>query len=514
MSEDIVHECGVMALYALKGAAEQDVTPRIPRMLLDLQTRGQLAAGFSCYQPSRAELLSTHKGLGTVAEVLNASQPATLRSLLRDHSGVAAIAHTRYATTGADDVRYAQPFERRHARRWKWFAYAFNGTLSNYPELREHLVDRGYHFTLDNDTEIIMHTLAHGLAGDQLPPLERVMESIATEFDGAYVIAFLDALGRMFIARDPLGMRPMNWAVADGIFAAASESVALSNAGFSDIRALAPGEMLIVDGENIRLHRFAPQGKLARCFFEWIYFSSVASEIDGAGVYASRAAAGRYLASVEDQPCSDDAIVVPVPDTAKAAADSYAFALGMPCMEGIIRNRYVGRTFIQPKTLRGSGATSKYTPLPTVLAGKRVFLVDDSIVRSTTLQVLVRQLREVGGAKEVHVRVACPPIIAPCFYGIDMSTLTELFAATYVDANGGKLTAEGLARMVEALDIDSLRFLPVDALGGIIGGEQDSLCLGCVTGHYPTPAGRQLIALARKHAELGQTDRLLGKPRS
>jgi amidophosphoribosyltransferase len=216
-------------------------------------------------------------------------------------------------------------------------------------------------------------------------------------------------------------------------------------------------------------------------------------------VYLSRARAGQRLAEAETEKIDEDCIVVPVPDTAKAAADAFAFRLGIPSVEGLIRNRYVGRTFIQPKDIRGKSAHSKYTPLPSVLAGKRVFLVDDSIVRSTTVRELIKQLYQRGGAKEVHVRVACPPIIAPCFYGIDMSTFKELFAAHYAPPGyNGTPTPAMLARMARDLGVNSLRYLNVDDLGPCIRIDGRRICTGCVTGKQPTPMGSKLMAQARK----------------
>lgn len=516
MGEDLHHECGVAALYwldepvngwSLPGVepGRDNVAVLLPTMLLHLQNRGQLAAGFSTYNAGRPQLLDTYKDVGTVTEVFHLSQPEKCRALVEEYAGKAAIGHTRYATSGADDSRYAQPFERHHGRLWKWFSFAFNGTLSNYPALRDDLINkRGYHFSLGTDTEIIMHTLAYGLRGEKLPSLKRVMVEVASGFDGAYNLVFLDALGRMFVARDPLGFRPLHWAVQGHLFGAASESVALANMGFSEIHALDPGQMAVVEHGKLRLERFAAVRPKARCFFEWVYFANVASEIDGSSVYRSRAAAGSRLAEMEDQRLDADCIVVPVPDTAKAAADSFAFNLKIPCMEGLIRNRQIGRTFIQPDTTRGESARRKYTPLPSVLEGKRVFLVEDSIVRSTTLRSLVQQLRERGKATEVHVRVACPPIIAPCFYGIDMSTLDELFAPRFADPRyRGRLSQATLARMATTLQVDSLRYLPVDDLSTVIGCERESLCLGCVTGRYPTPWGNRLVRRARGNQRQG-----------
>jgi len=278
---------------------------------------------------------------------------------------------------------------------------------------------------------------------------------------------------------------------------------ALANMGFTEIRALEPGQMIIIENGKLRVEQFAGYNNRARCFFEWVYFSNVASEIDGCSVYKSRVDAGGRLAEMEDQSMDEDCIVVPVPDTAKAAADSFAYHMKIPCVEGLIRNRYVGRTFIQPNSTRSHSARSKYTPLPSVLAGKRVFLLEDSIVRSTTLRALVDQVRNRGHARQVHVRVACPPIISPCFYGIDMSTLGELFAQQFVPTRyNGCPKGQMLNKMAKTLGVDSLKYLSVQDLGPSIGCEANSLCLGCVTGKYPTDWGNKLMGLGRrKHKE-------------
>lgn len=520
MSEDLHHECGVAGLYWLDKPAgkagrvsrlisEGNVTPLMPAMLLDLQNRGQLASGMSSYNPRRSQLLDTYKEIGTVIEAFRMSHPAKHQSILTQYAGRAVIGHTRYATSGADDTRYAQPFERPHGRLWKWFAFAFNGNLANYAELRDRLLRRkDYHFTLNTDTEIVMHALGYRLRGDSQPSLRNVMASMAREFDGAYNIVFLDGQGRMFIARDPLGIRPMNWAVDGRLFATASESVALANMGFTDIRSFEPGEMAVVENGQLRFERFAPRKRHAHCFFEWVYFSNVASTIDNTSVYLARARSGERLAEVEDQKMDASCIVVPVPDTAKAAADAFAFRMGIPCVEGLIRNRYVGRTFIQPKTTRGDSAKSKYTPLPRVLEGKRVFIIEDSIVRSTTLATLVEQILKRGGAREVHVRVACPPIVAPCFYGIDMSTLGELFAPRHLPPNyNGEPDQATLERMAKALGINSLRYLTVPDLGPCLNVDGHDLCNGCVTGQYPTDWGRRLIRSARRNLNSGREGR-------
>jgi len=512
LSEDLHHECGVAALYWLAepvskpGPASRsvrggNVSPLMPGILLDLQNRGQLAAGISTYNPKRVQLLDTYKGLGTVMEAFGMSQPARYRDTLERHAGRAAIGHTRYATCGADDVRHAQPFERHHGRLWKWFAFGFNGQLANFTELRARLsAKQHYHFSLNSDTEILMHYLAYRLRGNEPADLAKVMSSLARQVDGAYNIVFLDAMGRMVVARDPLGFRPLSYATQGRLFAAASESVALSNLGFTDVRQIPPGHAAIIEQGRLRIERFARSRRIAHCFFEWVYFSNVASTIDDSSVYMARARSGRWLAELEDQQIDSSSIVVPVPDTAKAAADAFAHCLGIPCVEGLIRNRYIGRTFIQPSSTRGRSAKGKYTALPAVLSCKRVFLIEDSIVRSTTLATLASMIRRQGGAKEVHVRVACPPIIAPCFYGIDMSTLGELFAPRFVPRGyRGRPDEKMLSRMAEALGVDSLRYLAVNDLAACLHLSADELCTGCVTGQYPTAWGNKLITRARRN---------------
>lgn len=389
--------CGIAAVSG-PGAAKL-----IPRMLLDLQHRGQQSAGIATGSAVR-------KGPGTVPEVF------------RDYhvcGGDTAIGHVRYATSqGAP-----QPWVQGH------FALAWNG----------HLNVEG------SDTEHLANTIIrYGLDG-------------LVDLDGAYSLAVLNN-GAIAVARDPLGIRPLSWGYKDGVFAAASESVALTNLGF-EARDVEPGTMVI----NGQVTRFA-EARPRHCFFEHVYFASPASVVNGTSVYAARSVLGEELALLETEPLHN-AIVVPVPDTARAAADAFAYELGLPCREGLIRNRYVGRTFIQG----GNGANEKYTLLPEVLAGKRVFLIDDSIVRGKTMRALVSRIRE--HAAEVHVRVTCPPIIAPCFYGIATPTVAELFRGD--------------------LGADSLRYLPIEALDRL-GPNQ---CHACVTGDYPTPEGQRLYEI-------------------
>jgi amidophosphoribosyltransferase len=216
--------------------------------------------------------------------------------------------------------------------------------------------------------------------------------------------------------------------------------------------------------------------------------------MDDRSVYLARKALGEELARMETVPPGDDLVVVPVPDTSKAAADAMAYALGVPCLEGLIRNRYAGRTFIEGGAGRAAKAAAKYTPLPEVLSGKRVLLVEDSIVRSTTMRVLLDRIRTVGGAREIHVRIACPPIMAPCFYGIDMSRIRELFAPPFLAS--GLPPDQMFAEMAAELGADSLRYLPVEAISRAIGKPPAELCRACVTGDYPTPWGQKLYQVA------------------
>ncbi len=515
---DLHEECGIAAVYHLPGEQLSPLCPDqgfeqasrlVPRMLLDIQNRGQLAAGFTTYNPHRDQLIDTHKDVGSVTEVFRLAHRVQCESLMREYGGRAAIGHVRYATCGEDDRSYAQPFERHHLLKYKWFSFAFNGQLANYQDLRNRLLsDADHHLARETDTEIIMHEISREFSGDRRPSLSEMMRNVSQRFDGAYSLVFLNAEGDMLVGRDPLGIKPLCYAKEGPLFAAASESVALLNLGFKpeNIKSLLPGQAATIRNGRFEVERYSTSGRRAHCFFEWVYFANVASTLDERGVYLSRTALGRELARLELQEGrvlrDHDTIVVPVPDTSKAAADAMAFELGVPSMEGLIRNRYAGRTFIEGGEGRRRKAETKYTPLREVLAGKRVFLVEDSIVRSTTMRVLLHRIREFGGAREIHVRVACPPIIAPCFYGIDMSTIRELFAPAFL--HGGPLSKEIEAEMARQLGADSLRYLPVESIARAIGYDSDQLCQACITGLYPTPAGQKLYELALEDARNGE----------
>jgi amidophosphoribosyltransferase len=520
MSE-LYHECGVAAVYHLPSLHCSPLVPEgdaqftsalIRRMLLDMQNRGQLSAGISRYHaaPANGQLLDTFRDLGSVQEVFRLSHAAKADSLMRRYSGPAAIGHVRYATCGKDDRSYAQPFEIHHFDCRKWFSFAFNGQLANYRELASEILNKAHHHLVrQTDTEVLMHEISTYLERQKSSCLVEIMSAVNRRLDGAYSLALLNARGEMLIARDPLGIKPLCYAIQGPLFAAASESVALLNLGFqrTEIQPLQPGHCItIVDGK-IEFHQFADDVGQAHCFFEWIYFANVASTLDNRGVYTARTALGKEMARLEREAglieIDENTIVVPVPDTSKAAADSMAYHLQVPSQEGLIRNRYSGRTFIESsQEARAERARIKYTPLREVLEGKRVILVEDSIVRSTTMKALLQRIREEGGTKEIHVRIACPPIVAPCYYGIDMSTIGELFAPKFYHP-GEPLTDAIQDRMAKELGCDTLRYLPIESISRAIGIERQGLCQACICCEYPTPTGQRLYQLDRDQFLMG-----------
>src|SRR5262245_59974407 len=304
--DELHHECGIAAVYHLPGgqpsrlaplAGPEHVSRLMPRILLDLQNRGQLAAGMASYNPTRDKLIDTYKQIGTVLEAFRLNHPDKYESIMREYAGRAAIGHVRYATCGANDRSHAQPFERHHGCKWKWFAFAFNGQLANFKQLRDELLTLAdYHLTRNVDTEVIMHYLSYEMRSDERPDLVDVFKNLCRKFDGAYNLVYLNAMGDMAIGRDPKGFRPLCYAQDGPLFAAASESVPLLNLGFQNIRSLEPGEMIVIQDNQLRIERFAPRQIPSHCFFEWIYFANVASTLDERSVYLSRAALGKELA--------------------------------------------------------------------------------------------------------------------------------------------------------------------------------------------------------------------------
>lgn len=508
MSEPLRHNCGVAAV-SLKNKDENNALFYLYRILLNLQNRGQLSAGITTYNAKRPQLLDTYRNMGTVNEVFRTSNIPKSMEIFKKYAGSKGIGHVRYATCGPDDRAAAQPFERKHGRMWKWFSFGFNGQLVNFQDLKKALQEKvDYHFVLDNDTEIIMHYIARELKGTQKPNAVDVFRKLTKKFDGAFCISFINAHGEMIIARDPMGFRPMCYSIKDGDLYVASESNALTNLGLHEFKSLEPGHLIYVSDGRIEIVQYAKSPRKAHCMFEWVYFSNVGSVLDGKSVYITRKNLGKELAKLETEKITQDYVVVPVPDTAKAAADAYAFELKAPIAEGLIRNRFVGRTFIEGSE-RELKVLNKYTVIREILRDKKVMLIDDSIVRGTTIRQIVKVLKDIGGAKEVHLRITCPPIRAPCFYGIDMSTIGELLAPKYEgDIKNRDISKETCRKIAEDMGADSLIYQSMDGLIRALGFPEKDLCNACLNGIYPTVSGKATYARALKEWKEGK---VLGK---
>lgn len=494
MNEELREECGIAAVYQLdqETAPPMNVTQYIPTILLDLQNRGQLSAGVTSYNQNRNRLLHTYKELGNVEKVFRLHSSSHSRHLMEQYSGTIAIGHVRYATSGIEDQDFAQPFERVHGRKRKWFSIGFNGNLSNFESLRDYLIEKGYHITYSTDTEVMMHYFNKEIMEDNPRSYKEIVASLANTFDGAYNITFLNAEGDLVVMRDPLGIKPVCYGLKDNLLIVASESVVFTRLGIDDYKDLEPGTILIATRkEGFRIERYCELKRTAHCHFEWVYFANLASSLDKRSVFKARRLMGRLLSEIEDQEITEDSRVVPVPETAKVAGDAFGFKLGISVIDGLIRNRYVGRTFIEGEN-RQSVIKRKFTPLRELLENKKIFLVDDSLVRAVTLKTIISDLRNRGKAKEIHVRIACPTILAPCFYGINIPTVKELFASKYWK-KGQPLnhSLETLAEMAEELGADSIKFLTIDRLTKSIGCPEDQLCTACINANYPTPAGKE-----------------------
>ncbi|MFA5930826.1 MAG: amidophosphoribosyltransferase [archaeon] len=469
------HKCGICGV-----SLKENAQGSLYKMLLQLQHRGQLSAGITAYRPDESLILVTHKELGLVNTVFRAEHAGKFASNMQKLDSKKGIGHVRYATCGADDKSYAQPFERTHGKKIKWFSFCFNGNISNYLDLKKDLEENNYHLVRDTDTEVIMHIISKAMKDTGENNFVQVFSELSKKLDGSYNIAFINAEGTLIAARDPIGFRPLCYAIKDGEAAFASESVALNYAGFGEVKDLEPGTMLIVEKDSFRIERFAESPRCAHCFFEWVYFAHPASVIDGKLVYEVRRSLGELLAKLETQKLDKDCIVVPVPDSSTPSGEGFAEALGIPLKEGLIRNRYTGRTFIESNK-RGERVSEKFMLIKQLVEGKKVFLVEDSIVRGTTLKHLIAFIRKVGKPKEVHVRVSCPPITSPCFYGIDMSSKKELIA--------NQKSVDEIAKEVGA---DSLIYQSMENLVKAVGLEKNKLCLACLNGEYPTKNGELL----------------------
>ncbi|HVN06097.1 MAG TPA: amidophosphoribosyltransferase [Bryobacteraceae bacterium] len=448
-------ECGVFAVYGHPEAAKMTYLG-----LYALQHRGQESAGICT---SDGAGLHCHKAMGHVADIFTT---ATLAKL----PGKLAIGHTRYSTAGDTVLLNAQPFSVSCNK--GRVAVAHNGNITNAIELRSELERRGSIFQANSDTEVILHLVAHSsertLAG--------ALRDALLQIEGAFSLVFL-AEDRIIVARDPHGFRPLAVGQLElnghTCYVFASETCAFDLIGAAYLHDVEPGEMVIAGPEGVTRERFAPQRELAHCAFEHVYFSRPDSLVFGRAVQESREMLGRLLA--REQPADAD-VVVPVPDSGVAAALGYSAESGLPFRHALIRNHYIGRTFIEPsQAIRDFGVKLKLNPVRYLLEGKSVVLVDDSIVRGTTSRKIVRMVRQ-AGARAVHLRISCPPTISPCFYGVDTPTKRELIAANN--------NVEGIRRFVEA---DTLGYLSLASLRAAVGDtEKHEYCYACYTGDYPT----------------------------
>ncbi|HMQ30326.1 MAG TPA: amidophosphoribosyltransferase [Chloroflexaceae bacterium] len=445
------HECGVFGIVA----PDADVARLTFFGLYALQHRGQESAGIAV---SNGRAVRFHKDMGLVAQVFNEEK-------LRPLAGYLAIGHTRYSTTGSSKLENAQPFVVESAL--GPLAVGHNGNLANAASLRRELLTRGVGLTSTSDSEVITQMLA----GGEGRTWDEKLKVFMVRAQGAYCLTVLtrDAL---FAVRDPWGLHPLCLGrLGEGGWVVASESCAFGPIGAEFVREIEPGEIVALTEEGPRTLAHMPAPRQAECLFEYIYFARPDSQLHGAALHAVRVEQGRELA--REAPAAAD-VVIPVPDSATPAAIGFAQESGIPYSEGLIKNRYIGRTFIQPDDrMRKVGISLKFNPLPDNLAGKRVVLVDDSIVRGNTSGPIVRLLRE-AGASEVHVRVSSPPIRHPCFLGVDMATYPELIAHRL-----------SIAEICAHLGADSLAYLSLDGLIRASRRDQASFCRGCFTGQYP-----------------------------
>jgi amidophosphoribosyltransferase len=447
-------ECGIFGIYGHPEAAKLAYLG-----LYALQHRGQEGAGI-CASDGRR--LINRKSRGLVNE---AFPPKVLEELI----GTMAIGHTRYSTAGDSSILNAQPFMVECNK--GQIAIAHNGNLTNAIELRRELDATGSIFQATSDTEVILHLIARS----RERTLAAALREALLQVEGAYSLLVL-AAGQLIVVRDPRGFRPL--AIGrlpyDGhdcpVFA--SETCAFDLIGARYEGEVEPGEMIVITPEGVTRERFAPEQPRAHCVFEHVYFSRPDSTVFGRSVQESREMLGRLLA--RECPAEAD-MVVPVPDSGVPAALGYSAESGIPYRVALIRNHYVGRTFIEPsQAIRDFGVKLKLNPVRALIEGQRIVLVDDSIVRGTTSRKIVRMVRA-AGAREVHLRISCPPTISPCYYGVDTPTRDELIASTH--------SIEEIRQFVEA---DSLGYLSLGGLQQAVADTSPRFCYACYTAHYPT----------------------------
>jgi amidophosphoribosyltransferase len=464
--ESLHEECGVFGVYA----PSEDVARVTFFGLYALQHRGQESAGIAT---TDGKNIKVRKDMGLVSQVFQEEDLLHLQ-------GFAAAGHTRYSTTGSSRIENAQPFVVDGPN--GCVALGHNGNIINADLLRAELEAEGREFATSTDSEVIAHLVVTAPGRDWGERLNYVMRRAR----GAFCLTILTNDG-VIAARDPLGIRPLSLARLDGGFCFASETCAFDHLGASFIRDIEPGETVLLDGEGVHSYKLSAEAtpqdaREAFCVFEYIYFSRLDSYLRGELVYPVRMNLGAQLA--REYPADAD-LVVGVPDSATAAAVGYARESGIPYAEALVKNRYVGRTFIMPdQRIRDQGAHLKYNTLRGVLEGQRVVVVDDTIVRATTTRRVISMLKE-AGAREIHMRVTAPPITHPCFFGIDMGRRWELIAAR-----------ETVEEIRETIGADTLGYLSPEGLVSAIGQPSDQFCMACFTGRYPMPVPMELDKLS------------------
>jgi amidophosphoribosyltransferase len=447
--------CGVFGIYDPVASSDRDVARLTFFGLYALQHRGQESAGIAVSDGGRVIAM---KDMGLVSQVFDEPKLSALQ-------GNMAIGHARYSTTGSTAWRNAQPVVQHAAGRT--IALGHNGNLTNTTALREELRGNRVRLQSTSDTEVIAALIARHPSAD----LGEAVADTMARIEGAFAAVVLTENGVAGF-RDPDGIRPLVVGRLDEATVLASETCALDIIGAEFVRELAPGELVVVDADGPRYRQAVEPRSGSLCIFEYIYFARPDSEMQGEALYEARCRMGEQLA--EESPVEAD-VVIPVPDSGTPAAVGFARASGIPFGEGLVKNRYVGRTFIQPdQGLRERGVRLKFNVLPSVLRGKRVVVVDDSIVRGSTTRKLVAMLFE-AGAREVHLRISSPPIISPCFYGIDMADQGELIAA-------GREVDE----VRERLGATSLSYLSLEGLQASTRQDAGLFCRACLTAEYPT----------------------------
>jgi len=456
-----LHEsCGVFGVYA----PGEDVARLTFFALFALQHRGQESAGIATTDGKK---LKVYARMGLVSQVFDEDSLSQL-------SGDIAIGHNRYSTRGSSRSTNVQPIE--VGKGSNSIALAHNGNIINAEHLYEELSDQGYTFRTSTDTEVIANLI---LSSPEKKWTDRIRYAMH-RLQGAYSLTLMTN-HKLFAVRDPLGVRPLCLGTINGGWVIASESCALDHIGASFVREIEPGEIVAITENGIESYREAGDRK-GLCIFEYIYFARPDSVINGRLLYPARQAMGEELA--REYPVDAD-LVMGVPDSATAACIGYSRYSGIPLAEGLLKNRYVGRTFIEPdQRIRDLGVKLKFNPLPQMLDGKRVVVVDDSIVRGTTTPQVVRLLRR-AGAKEVHMRICAPPLRYPCFFGVDMATRWELIAAQ-----------KAVSEVRDFIGADSLGYLSIDGLIKAVALPKDTFCLACFTGDYPIPVQLEMDKLA------------------